>query len=416
MPRISLIFLIFSLMISVFAADTKTPTALGATLPVAAMDGVTDRTDLLQRMIDELPDGGVLTLPPGTLILSKPVMVRAKSLTLRGAGAFATRLRWIARGGLYFSDTRTWGDTKGKLASWEVSDLLFEAALSNAGVALSLAPQSERLTPSINVHNCDFEPVASGQYWNTCIDVHGAHLGQISSCYFCGNTDSRATAADPQATTTYEIKISGNSTTFQIENCHGQKSIYGILVTDHTEGANISKCYFVDCAYGYVFHTDDGGRPMFYVSQSHAAVSVYPLWIYNARSSWVDGNLFVLRGYSSKVLRSAAGGASMIKIDGDLVKAIHVTGNSLEMNDKEMKEALVGIDVTGGRDLLVTGNTITDNFPATGETGIRFGEKTGSSLIADNIISLKDPAKGVTISVSPKAKNVVVRDAFEKAN
>ena len=387
-----------------------------ATLPVSALDGVTDQTELLQRTLDALPDGGVLTLPPGTLILSRPILVRAKSLTFRGAGAFATRLRWVAKGGLYFSDTRTSGDTKGKLASWEVSDLQFEAAIANAGTALALAPQSERLTPSINVHNCDFEPVAAGQYWNTCIDVHGAHLGQISGCFFCGNTDSRATTADPQATTTYQIKISGNSTTFFIQNCHGQKSIYGILVTDHTEGANISKCYFVNCAYGYVFHTEDGGRPMFYVSQSHAAASVHPLWIYNARSSWVEGNLLVLRGYGSKVLRAAAGGASMIKIDGDLVKAIHVAGNSLEMNDQEMKEPIVGIDVTGGRDLLVTGNTIADNFPATGETGIRFGDKTGSSLIADNIISLKDPAKGVAISVSPKAKNVVVRNPFVKSN
>ena len=378
------------------------------------MDGATDQTALLQRTIDEIPDGGVLTLPPGTLILSKPIQVREKSLTLRGAGEFATRLRWVAKGGLYFSDTRTWTDTKGKLASWEVSGLRFDAGVSNSGTALSLAPQSGRLTPSINVHNCDFEPVASGHYWNTCIDVHDAHLGQISSCMFCGNTDSKATAADPQATTAYHIKISGNSTAFPIENCHGQKSIYGILVTDQTEGANISKCYFVDCAYGFVFRAVDGGEPMFYVSQSHAAASVHPLWIYNARSSRIDGNLFVLRGYGSKVLRSEAGGPSMIRIEGSLVKAIHVTGNTLELNDKEMKEDIVGIDVAGGRDILVTGNIISDNFPAPAETGIRFGDKTGSSLIADNIVSLKDPAKGKAVEVSPKAKNVVVRNAFDE--
>ena len=375
------------------------------------MDGVTDQTELLQRTLDALPDGGVLTLPPGTLILSQPILVRAKSLTLRGAGVFATRLRWVAKGGLYFSDTRTRVDAQDKLASWEVSDLQFEAGIANAGTALLLAPQSARLTPSVNVHNCNFEPYADGQYWNISIDVRGGHLGQITSCYFRGNRGNE----DPQATTEYHIKISGNSTCFQIENCHGQHSVYGVWVGDDTEGTLISKCLFVENAYGYVFETTNGGQPMFDICQSHAASSVHPLWIKNARSSSINGNLFVLRGYESKVLRTAEL-PSMIKIEGGVVKDISITGNALQMNDREMKGRFVGIDVEEGRDILITGNTLAHNFPSGGETGIRFGEKTSSSLVADNIISLKDPAKGVTISVSPKAKNVVVRDAFEKAN
>jgi len=370
------------------------------------MDGVTDETDFLQRKIDSLPDGGVLILPPGTMILSKPVLIREKSLTIRGAGAFATRLRWVAKGGLHFSDTRTWSDAKGRLASWEISDIQFEAGIPNAGTALLLAPQSARLTPSVNVHNCNFQPVAAGQYWNISIDVRGGHLGQISSCYFRGNPD-------PQATTSHHVKISGNSTAFQIENCHGQQSVYGVLVEDDTEGALISKCFFVENAYGYVFNTTNGGQPMFDVRQSHAASSVHPLWIKNGRSLSITGNLFVLRGDKYEVFRTKAETPAMIKIDGSVAKDISITGNALQMNDKEMKDAFVGIDVAAGRNLLILGNTIAHNFSSGGETGIRFSGKTSLSLVADNIISLKDHTKGVAVAVSPMAKDVVVRNAFK---
>ena len=378
-----------------------------ATLPVSVMDGVTDQTDLLQRTIDALPDGGVLALPAGTMILSRPVLVRAKSLTLRGAGAFATRLRWVAKGGMDFSDTRTWNDTKGMLASWEISDIQFEAGIANAGTALLLAPQSARLTPSVFVHNCNFQPAAPRQYWNISIDVRGGHLGRIAGCYFRGNPD-------PQATTSHHIKLSGNSTSFTIENCHGEQSIYGILVEDETEGALISKCFFVQNAYGYVFKTETGGQPMFDVCQSHAASSVYPLWIKNARSSSIAGNLLVLRGDKYESLRTAADCPAMVRIEGGVAKDISITGNALQMNDKEMKQAFVGIDVAAGRNILITGNTIAHNFASGAETGIRFSNKTSASLVADNIINLKDNAKGVAVAVSPEAKDVVVRNPFAK--
>lgn len=396
--------ILIGLSVCLFCLNT---TAFGATLPASAMDGVTDQTELLQRTIDALPDGGVLILPEGTMILSRPVLIRDKSLTIRGAGAFATRLRWVAKGGLHFSDTRAWSDVKGQLASWEISDIQFEAGSPNAGTALLLEPQSERLTPSLNVHHCNFEPVAAGQYWDISIDVRGGHLGQIASCYFRGN-------GDPEATTSHHIKISGNSTAFQIENCHGQQSVYGILVEDETEGTLISKCFFVKNAYGYVFRSEKGGQPMFDVSQCHAESGVHPLWITNARSSSISGNLFVLRGEKFGVLRTTAENPAMIKIDGPLAKDISITGNSLQMNDDEMKGAFVGIDVVAGRHILITGNTITHHFSSGGETGIRFGDKTASSLVADNLIALKDPATGVAVEVSPRAKEVLVRNPFDK--
>ncbi len=398
--RASTICLLGVLLAVASCTENTTVMALVPGYLNAKMDGVTDETSVLQTALDDLPDGGTLILPSGTMILSAPITLADKSATIRGQGAFATRLRWVKRGGLSFSDNRT---GQPQLAAWEIAGIQFEAGLPDAGTALLLAPQSLRLTPSVLVHDCNFQPVADGDYWSDSIDIQGGHLGQVSRCYFRGNSD-------PNATTAHHVHLSGNSTSFVVEDCHGQKSQYGVLVEDETEGALISKCFFVDNSYGYVLNIASGGQPLFNVEQSWAASSVYPLWMVNGRSSSITGNGFTLQSDSSIGYRPAGSLPSIIRIEGEAANDVVVTANTLEMNDKSMASTpFVAVDVESGKGIVISGNTLSDHFPAGSETGVKIGATVNGALIADNLISLHDPASGVDIAVAPQAKNVVVR-------
>lgn len=59
-------------------------------------DGSTDEVTLLASYFDDLPQGGTLLLPPGTIRVSQSIIseINGKSLTLKGAGRFSTFIKF----------------------------------------------------------------------------------------------------------------------------------------------------------------------------------------------------------------------------------------------------------------------------------------------------------------------------------
>ena len=349
----------------------------------AKMDGVTDDTTAFQNALNALPDGGVLNITAGTALLSAPLTIKDKSCTIRGAGLFATKLRWTSGSGISCSESRTREETDGDPASWQITGIRFETASADSGTALSLRYEhSGRVTPSVIVRDCSFQPWHGG-YWTKSISVENGHLGQITGCYFRGGR------GEGKATTSHHVHLTGNSTTFMIENCHGMISRYGILVEGVTEGVTISKCFFVMNAYGYTLNVD--GEPMFDIFQSHAASHVHPLWIKNGRSSAIIGNMFVLRKYDDFLgLRDSDNPPAIVLIEGKTVKDVVVTGCTLNMNDKSLGGEggkFLGIDIRNGNGVIIADNSIEHNssFPS----GIRVSKFAKNVSIKDNISEKK---------------------------
>ena len=348
----------------------------------AKMDGVTDDTAAFQNALNALPDGGVLNIAAGTALLSAPLTIKNKSCTLRGAGLFATKLRWTSGSGIACSESRTKSQTDGDPASWQITGIRFETASADSGTALSLCYEhSGRVTPSVIVRDCSFQPWRTG-FWTKSIFVENGHLGQITGCYFRGGRREGKT-------TSHHIHLTGNSTTFMIENCHGMISRYGILAEGVTEGVTISKCFFVKNAYGYALNV--GGEPMFDIFQSHAASHVHPLWIKNGRSSAITGNMFVLRKYDEfSMLRDNSNPPAIIVLEGKTLKNVIVTGCTLNMNDESLagKDGeVLGIDIRNGNGVIISHNFIQHNSPFA--SGVRVSQFAENVSIKDNMSEKK---------------------------
>jgi len=348
----------------------------------AKMDGVTDDTAAFQDALNALADGGVLDISAGTALLSAPLTVKNKSCTIHGAGPFATILRWTSGNGIACSESRTKPQTNGDPTSWQITGIRFETASADSGTALSLCYEhSGRVTPSVIVRDCSFQPWKAG-FWTKSILIDNGHLGQITGCYFRGGRREGKT-------TSHHIHLTGNSTTFMIENCHGMISRYGILAEGVTEGVTISKCFFVKNAYGYALNV--GGEPMFDISQSHAASHVHPLWIKNGRSSAITGNMCVLRKYDDfSNLRDDSNPPAIVVLEGKTTKNIVVIGCTLNMNDQSLagKDGeVLGIDIRNGNGVIISHNFIQHNSSFI--SGIRVSQFAENVSTKDNISEKK---------------------------
>ncbi len=352
----------------------------------AKMDGVTDDTAAFQQALDALADGGVLNISAGTALLSGPLTIKNKSCTLRGAGLFATTLRWTKGDGIVCYENQTKSQRGGEPASWQITDIRFETAAANSGTALSMQwERAGRVTPAIIVRDCSFQPYKTG-FWTKSIFIDNGHLGQITGCYFRGGR------GDGKTTTSHHVHLTGNSTTFKIENCHGMISRYGILAEGVTEGVTISKCFFVKNAYGYVFNV--GGEPMFDIFESHAASHVHALWIKNGRSSAIMGSMLVLRDYNEfEQLRDKDETPSVVLIEGPTVKNIAVTGCTLNMNAPSLagKEGeafgVLGVDIQNGNGIIISNNFIQHN--SSSASGVRVSQSARNVLIKDNFSEIR---------------------------
>ncbi len=109
-------------------------------------DGYTDCTGLINRAIQQLPDeGGELVLPPGDILIEKPIIIDRSKVSIRGYGREITRLL-IGSSGLGFSI----GHSQNQISRIRLSDLTINTTntLSNgAGI-------SAHLVIDIRITNC----------------------------------------------------------------------------------------------------------------------------------------------------------------------------------------------------------------------------------------------------------------------
>ncbi len=354
---------------SVFAAEILV-TDFGAKL-----DGGNDDTIAFQNALDALPDKGVLRIPAGDSILSDTLVLKNKTVVIEGSGSGVTRLCWIQKGGLHLIETRTWNKSNGGKASWRVEGINFLSRVPDAGTALFADfMSSDRLSPAIDIEDCRFSGEKGGN-WSKSFHGHNAHLGRLANCNFRGSERTHS-----------HIHLTGNSTCFIIDSCHGMKSIYGVLVEGKTEGVTISKCYFVQNQYGYALNIEEGGEPMFNVMNSHASSGIYAIWIKNGRSSSIVGNCLILARCSN--FKDGPKSREGIRIEGKLAKDVILTSNTVQITDKAFFDTFTGIRAVSCNGLIVANNTIANNSSTDDDYGILIENKVRQPTCSGNVFHL----------------------------
>lgn len=342
----------------------------------AMMDGITDDTAAFQAALDALPDRGVLKIPAGDAVLSKVLYLQNKTAVIRGSGSGVTRLIWNQQGGLHLMETRTWSESVGQKASWEVRGIAFVTSVPDGGTAVFADfKSSDRLNPSVVVEDCRFEGDSATAGWTKSFHGHNSHIGRLSGCNFRGNDATEA-----------HIHLSGNSTCFIIDSCHGMKSVYGVIVEGKTEGVTISKCFFVHNKYGFVLNIEEGGEPMFNIMNSHASSGVYPIWIKNGRSSSIVGNALFMNRCAKYT--DAPESREGIRIEGKLAKDIVISANTIQITDKAFHGTFAGIRAVSCNGLIVTGNTIANNSSTDDDFGIIVEQGVRQPSVSGNIFHL----------------------------
>ena len=356
----------------------------------ANMDGTTDDTGAFQKALDALPDRGVLKIPAGRAILSKTLLMKNKTAVIRGAGSGVTQLAWTNAGGLHLVETRTWRGSRAQKASFCVRGISFTTSVADGGTALFADfTTSDRLDPAFTVHDCRFEARGGKAYWTGSIRAHNAHIGRIAQCSFRGSSFIAAT-------TKTHIHLTGNSTCFVIDSCHGMNSIYGVLVEGATEGVTISECFFVHNHYGFVLNITEGGEPMFNVMNCHAASGVYPVWIRNGRSSSIVGNCLILLQCSA--YKAGPGSREGIRIEGKQAKDVIVSACTIQITDKDFSGTFTGIRAVACNGLILANNTVANNSGTADDNGLILEKDVHQGVYSGNVFHLRSGRKVINRS------------------
>jgi len=357
----------------------------------AKMDGTTDDTEAFQKALDAAPNFSALHIPAGTAVLSGPLTVEGKTLSIQGEGMFVTRLVWRKPGGLRLTESKA--SPIEERATFQISNLSFLADGADLGTALSASFDDTTFTPSIIIEDCQFMPTSKtprgAKFWTQCVDILNMRLSRISGCRFTGCNGEDMTK------TTHLIHLRGNCTSFVIDSCHGSNSQYGVEVEGETEGVLIDKSFFVHNECGYVFNVR--GEPMFDLNQSHAASSRYGIQIINGRNCSIVGCFIALRGDVA-----VDGPSAGIRLEGPLTRQIAIAATTMHYNSKmgRLKGPITGIDVAEGKCVTVTGCIVRGM-----DYGIAVGEGASEATLSANRsfeITKKD------LEINPKAKDVFV--------
>jgi hypothetical protein len=361
------------------------------------LDGQTDDTAALQNIFDKAPENSVIMLRAGRAVLSGPLFVRNKTLSIQGGGPFSTVLGWRKPGGIVVTDS---SESKGAPHYLEIRGLTFLADVSGAGTALSFSYDNDTSTPAVLVQDCTFagadrdaSSTGVADYWTKCISIRNARGSRIQDCKFWGVKPSNSQTLDG---TTHIIHINGQSTNLIIENCWGVDSKYGVLVEGLTEGVIINKCFFVHNEIAYAFEVD--GEPMFDVFQSHAASSRYGILIRNGRNCAISGCFIALRADIPGISEAAG-----IRIEGARSRQITISGTTLHFNKNFGEiDSLAGVDVFEASYVNLSGNI----FRSVDE-GIRVGASCSYVTAVNNHFM---EVKNNEVMIDPRAEHCIAQN------
>jgi len=133
------------------------------------MNDTTDDTVYFQNLINSLPGGATLHIPPGTLTLTNTINI-PKSLTMRGADFALTELRFLAAGG--FNATN----------GFDVADLSMVTTVAHAGIAIYVTGGRG------DVNHLVIKGATPNYFWTKSV-VFEAISGNVNNCIFIGKKD-----------------------------------------------------------------------------------------------------------------------------------------------------------------------------------------------------------------------------------
>ncbi len=268
-------------------------------------DGKTDDTRAILDAIDAIPDfkspsvnrGGALFFPSGVYVLSSPISISGKPISMVGEGKAHSILKWVSESGGI--DVRGSGVGSNDITVFELRNLTLATAVENGGgTALRLEwpvmranPQKKTTISNVEIRGWDqFSKATIDNYWDKGIWITNPGGLDISHTDILGKSRSSA----------YGIQCDSPRNSGPIR--HFLSNLYvlgfetGIDWEGPNEGVYLNNFEIVNCRTGFSAGASagagpGGGGPVYHLANGHM-------------DCWVNGAIF--QGNNEVKLQSIA--------------------------------------------------------------------------------------------------------------
>ena len=295
----------------------------------AVMDGVTDDTSAVLAAFAAAGDKGKVYFPAGTAVMTQPIVLSNRSVTVTGEDVSNTRILWNAPGGF---------DVRLRINDLcAISDLQLIAGCADAGTAIRLVsdPRAQRALNAMNLKIIRTD----GSYWNKSIHLTLGVLSRLKNITMSGLYPH----------TTCHLQLDGFSTAVQMSELTATGSEYGVYWEGDGEGNIIHDSLFADNDYGLVRTDPDYNEPLYDLQNCIVTSRVSCLVFNNRRNTGIHNNRFVREGSSNE---------PCIDLYGSIALSVNFTDNLIKNAGSGSGP---GIRVTDGRQMNFVNNTI-DGF------------------------------------------------------
>jgi hypothetical protein len=311
-------------------------------------------------ILENTQSGVLISLSTGTLILNGTINIPDIFLKIGGTGMDSTILKWESAGGFINVDTAT----VGPYGNIEISNLAIVAAVSNAGIGLSVEARNSPLI-TFAMSNVKFDKEGAG-YWNTCFSGDLIPLARISDCEFYGDYDN----------TSYLLRVIGFTVASRYMNCTFSGAQTAMSYEGEMEGVMIMNADISNVDTGIMRRLDDDNasesEPLFQIINSQITAYENCVDVRGIGSSNFTKNTFTIDSLSSETVSQG------VYINGtNIERCISITNNVfINKGNANQSNAVYGTDIEKG--LIISQNTF-ENF----ETGVEL-INSAQVLIADN--------------------------------
>lgn len=256
----------------------------------AVGDGVANDTVAIQNAVDSFNNqGGRLTFPKGTYLITGPITITGKALTVVGEGS-SSSIIYAQNCSSFTVNNSTLSDKE----RFTVAGLGFETSSDGLHTAIGYTGKpGSSLGAQLTVRYCAFTGRENNLAWNYPINMTDAKFSEISSNYFRGNTsDLTKTSASILVDNSTDVKISKNYFYW----CN-----YGVRITGFSEGIEVEGSHFVPVNRG-VSHKGTGN--LVWVNDNHisanlVAVELGTTGVVSVNHCQVHNNLIFKRSTST---------------------------------------------------------------------------------------------------------------------